>query len=327
MRKFAASFAAATCLLAGMAPAHAQGPQAAGTRYPDKPVRVIVAYAAGQGTDIATRYITDLMAKDLGQAFVIDNRPGAGGNLGTEAAARAPADGYTLTMGTNATHVLNQFLYSKIPFDAEKDFEPIGLVGTFPMIVAVNANASFGSVTELLEAVKRKTPADIAMPSTTARLVVELLKDRSGAALFGVPYKGSGNAMTDVLGGQLPVIVDTPTALRPHLASGKVRPLGVTSARPSGLAPGVKTVAEQGVSDFEVIAWNALYAPKGTPAAVVAALNASLNKALARPEVRQRLLDLGFDPTGGTPQQLADFARAERSKWGPLIQAAGVRAD
>lgn len=325
MRKFAILLAAAAGFIAGAPEGRAQGPQAA---YPDKPIRVVVAYAAGQGTDIATRYIADLMARDLGQALVIDNRPGAGGNLGTEMAARAPADGYTITMGTNATHVLNQFLYSKAPFDAERDFEPIGLVGTFPMVLAANAGAPLASTQDLLEAVKRNPrSADIAMPSTTARLVVELLKERTGAALFGVPYKGSGNAMTDVLGGQLAVIVDTPTALRPHLASGKVKAIGVTSAQPSGLVPGVRPIAEQGIDGFEVIAWNALYAPKGTPPAVIAALNASLNKALARPETRQKLLDLGFEPAGGAPARLAEFARAERRKWGPLIQAAGIRAD
>lgn len=325
MRKSTIVLGATACLLAGAPGAHAQGPQGA---YPDKPIRVVVAYAAGQGTDIATRYIADLMAKDLGQALVIDNRPGAGGNLGTENAARAPADGYTLTMGTNATHVLNQFLYTKVPFDAEKDFEPVGLVGSFPMILAANSAAPFASASDLLQAVKRNPrSADVAMPSTTARLVVELLKDRTGTTLFGVPYKGSGNAMTDVLGGQLSVIVDTPTALRPHLASGKVRAIGVTSAKPSASVPGIKPIAEQGIDGFEVIAWNALYAPKGTPSAVITTLNASLNKALARPETRQKLLDLGFEPAGGTPAQLAEFARNERKKWGPLIQAAEMRID
>lgn len=325
MRKSAILFTAAACLLAVASKVHAQGPNGA---YPDKPIRIVVAYAAGQGTDIATRYIADLMAKDLGQALVIDNRPGAGGNLGTEAAARSPADGYTLTMGTNATHVLNQFLYSKLPFDAEKDFEPIGLVGSFPMVVAANSGAHLVTTKDLLEAVRRNPrSADVAMPSTTARLVVELLKERTGATLFGVPYKGSGNAMTDVLGGQLSVIVDTPTALRPHLASGKVKAIGVTSLQPSGLVPGVTPVAAQGIDGFEVIAWNALYAPKGTPPAVIAMLNAALNKALARPETRQKLLDLGFEPAGGTPVQLAEFARAERKKWAPIIETAGIRVD
>lgn len=296
--------------------------------YPDKPIRIVVAYPAGQGTDIASRYLADQMSKDLGQAIIIDNRAGAGGNLGTELTAVAPPDGYTLTMGTNATHVLNQYLYSKVPFDAAKDFEPVALFGTFPMVIAVRSDSRITSVTELLAQIKKDPrSADIAMPSTTARLVVELLKESSGIALFGVPYKGSGNAMTDLLGGQLPVIVDTPTALRPHLAGGKLRAIGVTSIKPSGLVPGVKPVAEQGVAGFDVIAWNALYAPKGTPAAVITRLNTSMNKILARPETQQKLLDLGFDPAGGAPTRLADFAAAERIKWQPLIKSAGLKAD
>ncbi|WP_353234573.1 tripartite tricarboxylate transporter substrate binding protein [Diaphorobacter ruginosibacter] len=307
---------------AAVGAAHAQLP------YPSKPIRIVVAYAAGQGTDIATRYLADLMAKDLGQPIVVENKPGAGGNLGTEVTALAAPDGYTLTMGTNATHALNAFLYTKIPFEAARDFEPIGLVGTFPMIVAVNASAPYTSLPQLLETARGDPrSADIAMPSTTARLVVELLKERSGFPLFGVPYKGSGNAMTDVLGGQLPVVVDTPTALRSHLASGKVRAIAVTSEKASNLAPGVKTVAEQGYPGYEVIAWNALYAPRGTPAEVIGTLNAAMNKALARPETRQRLLELGFEPAGGAPGELADFAKAERTKWGPVIKNAGLKAD
>ena len=301
---------------------HAQQP------YPSKPIRIVVAYAAGQGTDIATRYLADQMGKDLGQPIVVENKPGAGGNLGTEMTALAAPDGYTLTMGTNATHALNAFLYAKVPFEAERDFEPIGLVGTFPMIVAVNTNAPYTSLAQLLETARgNPRSADIAMPSTTARLVVELLKERSSFPLFGVPYKGSGNAMTDVLGGQLPVVVDTPTALRSHLASGKVRAIAVTSERASNLAPGVKTVSEQGYPGYEVVAWNALYAPRGTPAQVIATINAAMNKALARPETRQRLLELGFEPAGGAPGDLANFAKSERTKWGPVIKSAGLKAD
>ncbi|MDP3204878.1 MAG: tripartite tricarboxylate transporter substrate binding protein [Hydrogenophaga sp.] len=296
--------------------------------YPQRPIKIIVAYAAGQGTDIATRYLAAQMAVDLGQPIVIENKAGAGGNLGTELAKQAAPDGYTLTMGTNATHVLNQYLYTKLSFDPAQDFEPIALVGTFPMVMAVNASSPLTSAAELVS-LARSNPrsADIAMPSTTARLVVELLKDRTSVPLFGVPYRGSANAMSDLLGGQVPAIVDTPTALRPLLASGRVRALAVTSAQPSGLVPGVKTVAEQGFSDFEVVAWNALYAPKGTPQDIVTKLNASLNKVLAKPETRQRLLDLGFDPAGGTPARLAAFAVNERRKWEPVIKRAGIQVD
>ena len=319
--RFMTSFTAAALALLVVTPALAQS-------YPSKPIKIVVAYAAGQGTDIATRYLAEQMAKDLGQPIVIENRAGAGGNLGTAVADKAQADGYTLTMGTNATHVLNQYLYPKLPFDAEKDFEPIVLVGTFPMVMAVNAASPLNSVTDLVAGVQRKTVAfDIAMPSTSARLVVELLKDRSGVPLVGIPYKGSGNAMNDVLGGQLPVIVDTPTALRGQLAAGKVRAIGVTSSSPSSLVPGVRPIAEQGFNGFEVFAWNGLFAPRGTPPQVITLLNGSMNKALARPEVRQRLLELGFEPAGGSALRLKAFTWAERKKWEPLIKAAGIRAD
>ena len=296
--------------------------------YPTKPIRIVVAYPAGQGTDIATRYLADQVAKELGQPIIIDNRPGAGGNLGTELTARAAPDGYTLTMGTNATHVLNQYLYGKLPFDAANDFEPVVMAGSFPMVIAVPSRSKLTSAKDLVDTVKHEPRgADIALPSTSARLVMELLKERSATPLFGVPYKGSGAAITDMLGGQLPVIVDTPTSLRPHIAGGKVRPIAVTSAQSSPLVPGVKPVAEQGFSGFNVIAWNALYAPKGTPADIITSLNAAFNKVLQRPETRQRLLDLGFEAGGGTPEQLREFGQAERRKWQGVISSAGLKAE
>jgi tripartite-type tricarboxylate transporter receptor subunit TctC len=301
---------------------------AAAQGYPNKPIKIIVAYPAGQGTDIATRYLAEQMSRELGQPVVIDNKPGAGGNLGTELAARAPADGYTLTMGTNATHVLNQFLYARLAYEPEQDFVPVALVGTFPMVVAVNPASPIQNTADLLGEVRRNARgADVALPSTSARLVVELLKERSGVALFGVPYKGASGAVADVMGGQVPVIVDTPTSLRPLLSGGKLRAIAVTSRQPSALVPGIKTVAEQGHAGFEVVAWNALYAPKGTPAEVVNLLNKTLNKVLQQPESRQKLLDLGFEPAGGPASQLEEFARGERSKWKPIIAAAGIRVD
>ncbi len=301
---------------------------AAAQPYPHKPVRIVVAYQAGQGTDVATRYIADQLTRSMGQTFYVENKPGAGGNVGTEAAARSAPDGYTLTMGTNATHGVNQFLYSTIAFDAEKDFEPVVLIGSFPMVIAVSPTAPIHSVAELFAAAKAKAKsADVAMPSTTARIVFELLKVQSQAPLFGVPYKGSGSAISDVMGGQLPVLIDTVTATRPYVSSGKLTAIAVTSAKPTELLPGVKTVAEQGLPGFEVIAWNALYAPRGTPREVIAFLNAEINKILAQPEAHQKLLSLGYDVGGGTPEQLAQFGRAERRKWGPLIATAGIKAE
>lgn len=296
--------------------------------YPTKPVRIIVAYQAGQGTDVATRYIAERLNNALGQGFVIDNKPGAGGNIGTEAAARAAPDGYTLTMGTNATHVTNQFLYDTLPYDAEKDFEPVILIGSFPMAIAANPAFPGNSVADII-AIAKSTPkgTDIAMPSTTARIVFELLKSQSKAPVVGIPYKGSATAVSETIGGQVPLVIDTVTAVRPHVASGKLKAIAVTSQKSTELLPGVKPVAEQGLPGFEVIAWNALYAPKGTPKEVIEKLNAEINKILAQPESRQKLKDLGFDVGGGTPAQLADFGRAERSKWGPLIKAAGIKAE
>jgi tripartite-type tricarboxylate transporter receptor subunit TctC len=314
--------------IAAIAAAMAFATVAAAQGYPNKPVRIIVAYPAGQGTDVATRYIADRLAKGLGQNFFIENKPGAGGNIGTEAAARATPDGYTLTMGTNATHGTNQYLYDAVPFDAEKDFEPIALIGSFPMVIAANPAFPGNSVADILAAAKAAPKsADIAMPSTTARIVVEFLKAQSKAPLTGIPYKGSAAATTDVMGGQLPLIVDTVTAARPHIAAGKLKAIAVTSQTATDLLPGVKPVAEQGLPGFEVVAWNALYAPKGTPKEIVTALNAEINKILAQPETRQKLKDLGFDVRGGSAESLAEFGRAERSKWGPLIKTAGMKAE
>jgi tripartite-type tricarboxylate transporter receptor subunit TctC len=296
--------------------------------YPARPVRIIVAYQAGQGTDVATRFVAEQLSKAIGQRFFIENRAGAGGNVGTAEAARAAPDGYTLTMGTSGTQIMNPFLYASTGYDAEKAFEPIILVSRFPMVIAAGPSATFNSVAEALAAARTNPKsADIAMPSTTARLVVELLKERTGINLFGVPYKGSPAAATDVLGGQLPLLIDTISAAKPGLASGKLRALAITSAKPSALLPGVPTVAEQGVPGFDVSAWNALYAPKGTPATVITRLNAEVAKVLAQPDTQQRLLQLGHEPVGGTPADLAAFEKSERDKWGPIIRKAGLKAD
>ena len=296
--------------------------------YPARPVRIIVAYQAGQGTDVATRFVAEQLTKAIGQSFFIENRAGAGGNVGTAEAARAAPDGYTLTMGTSGTQTMNPFLYASTGYDAEKAFEPIILVSRFPMVIAAGPSGTFKSVTEVLAAARTNPKsADLAMPSTTARLVVELLKERTGVALFGVPYKGSPAAATDVLGGQVPLLIDTISAAKAGLASGKLRAIAVTSAKPTALLPGVLTVAEQGVPGFDVSAWNALYAPKGTPAPVIARLNAEVSKVLAQPDVQQRLLQLGHEPVGGTPAELAAFERAERAKWEPIIRKAGLKAD
>jgi len=303
-------------------------PAAHAQTYPSKPVRIIVPYQPGQGTDVATRYLAEHLAKALGQSVIVDNRAGAGGNIGTAEAARSPADGHTLLMGTNGTHVLNPYLYAAMPFDAEKDFEPVMLVSTFPMVLLAAPGAPYTGVADVLaEARTRPDSINVALPSTTARLVLELLQQQSTARLRHIPYKGSGTAMTDLMGGQVPLSIDTVSAARGFVASGKLKVLGITSARPSALLPDARTVAAQGVDGFQVVAWNGLYAPRGTPAAIVQRLNAEFAKLLAQPDIRQRLLELGHEPAGGPPADLAAFARSERLKWAPLIQKAGLKVE
>jgi tripartite-type tricarboxylate transporter receptor subunit TctC len=317
-------FTVVAALLAGLL----GGAAAQAQTWPTKPVKIIVPYQAGQGTDVGARLFAEQLTKALGQQVYVDNKPGAGGNIGTADAARSPNDGYTLLMGTVATQTMNEFLYPSVGYDSQKDFEPIALVGMLPMVISANPSFAANSVAELVAAAKAKPDKiDIALPSTTARLVFELLKDRSGAPLFGVPYKGSATAMQEVTGGQLPVIIDTATATRGQVAGGKLKPLGITTLRSSVLMPGVKSVAEQGFPGFEVTAWNALYAPKGTPKAVVERINAEVAKILAQPETRQRLLQIGFEPAGGTADELAAFEKREREKWEPLIKAAGLKGD
>jgi tripartite-type tricarboxylate transporter receptor subunit TctC len=321
MMKSIMSIAALIVGLLSGAPAMAQA-------YPAKTVRVIVPYQAGQGTDVAARYFAEQLSKALGQTFYVDNKPGAGGNIGTEAAARSAADGYTLLMGTNATQSMNEFLYSSVGYDAAKDFSPIILVGMLPMVISANPSFPANSVAELIAAAKAKPDKiDVALPSTSARIVFELLKARTGVPLFGVPYKGSATAMTEAIGGQVQVIIDTVTATRGHVAAGKLKALAITTLKSSELLPGVKSVAEQGVPGFEMTAWNALYAPHGTPQPIIDLLNAEMVKLLALPETRRRLLELGFEPAGGTPAYLAEFERQERIKWEPLIKAAGLKGD
>ena len=301
---------------------------AAAQSYPSRPVRVIVPYQAGQGTDVAARYFAERLSKALGQQFIVDNRPGAGGNIGTEAVAHAAPDGYTLLMGTNATQTMNEFLYPSTGYDAAKDFAPVVLVGMLPMVVAANPDVAPSTIPELVAAAKAQPDKiNVALPSTSARVVFEFLKERTGAPLFGVPYKGSGTAMTEVMGGQVQLIVDTATALRGHVQNGKLKAIAITTLKSGELLPGVKSVAEQGVAGFEMTPWTAMYAPRGTPKEIVDRLNAEVMKVLAEPEARQKLMSLGFEPAGGTPDQLGAFEKSERAKWGALIKAAGLKGD
>lgn len=301
---------------------------AAQSSYPERPVKIIVAYQAGQGTDVATRHFAEELTKAFKQTFYVENHAGAGGNIGTAIAANAAPDGYTLIMGTVATHTMNEHMYSNLGYKPDEQFEPISLTGMLPMVISANPSSPYQGIRDVIEADKRNPgKINVALPSTTARIVYELFKQQTGTGIFAVPYKGSASAMTDVIGGQVPLTIDTVTATRPQAASGKLRPLAITTEATSPLLPGVKSVAEQGVAGFQVTAWNALFAPKGTPRPVIEALSARVTEILAQPATRQRLLDLGFEPRGSTPAELDAFVKAERKRWGELIRTAGIKVN
>jgi tripartite-type tricarboxylate transporter receptor subunit TctC len=311
---------AAVLLAAGSLAAHAQA-------YPSKPIRLIVPYAVGQGTDIAARYVAEELGKELKQPFFVDNRPGAGGNVGTVAAARSAPDGYTVMIGTNATHAANAFLYTNPGFDPQEDFEPIGMVGILPLVYVANNSSPVNNIPELIRAAKARPDAlNTAISTTTCRMAHELFKQRAEAPMFPIDYKGSAQALTAVIGNQTEFMVDTITSLRTAIASKQVKALGVTSAHQSKLLPGVKSVAEQGVPGYELVGWTVMYAPKGLPPEASRALTAALNKTLARPEVQEKLLQMGIEPLAKSGEDLKAFGIAEKEKWGRLIKGAGLKA-
>ncbi|MEN4918107.1 tripartite tricarboxylate transporter substrate-binding protein [Achromobacter spanius] len=312
--------AAALCVLPG--PAAAQG-------WPDKPIRIIVPYAAGQGADVLARLVFQELGKRLNQPIVIENRAGAGGNIGSAAAARAPADGYTFLFGTNATNAANEFLYSNPGYDAAADFAGVAMIGLLPMVICTSdADLPANGVPALIERARAKPNAlNVGLPSTTAQVVFAEFVKSAQAPLFAVKYKASGQSLTDTMGGQIPLAIDTVTAARPHLASGKLRAVAITSLKASDMLPGVKSVSEQGVQGFDVVAWDALFAPRGTPPRIVQEFGEHIRQVLEQPEMRRKMLDIGVEPLVMPPAQLDAFVKDERQKWGDIIKAAGIRIE
>jgi tripartite-type tricarboxylate transporter receptor subunit TctC len=294
--------------------------------YPNRPVKIIVAYPAGQSTDIATRYFANKLSQAMGQSFVVENRPGASGNIGTAVAAKAAPDGYTLVMGASGTHAMNPALFDNPGFDAEKDFDAIMLTALIPFAISAGPNAGFNSLTELI-AKARATPGkiDAAIPSVTGQLVLEMLKQRD-VPLFGVKFKGSADAMTNTLGGHVPVLIDTVAATRTQL--GKIKVLAVTTAQPMASMPGVKTAGEQGLANFNIAAWNALMAPKGIPPEIQAKLATEMRKILDAPETQKALGDLGFEraPVMNNAE-LNAWLREERRSYAQTIKTAQMKPE
>lgn len=308
-----------TTLLVVTAGVHAQS-------YPVKPIRMIIPYAAGQGTDIVGRYVADELSRRLKQAVVIDNRPGAGGNIGTQMTARAAADGYTLMIGTNATHAANAFLYEQAGFDAQADFEPIAMIGILPLVYVTRPANPVNTIQELIVAARAKPDAlNTAVSTTTCRMAHELFKMRSGAAMMPVDFKGSAQSISAVLGGHVEFMVDTIASLQSQVLGGQLKALGVTSLKASRLLPGVKPIAEQGVPGYELVGWTVVFAPKGIPPEVAQTLSSAFTQVLTAAEVQARLLQMGTDPQIKNGQELKAFVVSEKEKWGRLISVAGLK--
>lgn len=303
---------------------------AAAQAYPNKPIRLIVPYAAGGATDLMARSIAQKLGTGLGVQVIVDNRGGAGGNIAAEMAAKAPPDGYTLFFGATGQLVINPVLYAKLTFDPMKDFAPIGLVGQLPLFLTVPATSPVNSVAELVAAVRAK-PDKFNYGSSgiggTTHLAMEMLKADTGMSITHVPYKGTAAAVNDMLGGSLQVMFDAWATTGPHVHSGKLRFLAVSSAARSSFEPKVPTVAESGYPGFDLGVWYALLAPAGTPPDVIARLSAETVKVTAQPELKQIFATMGMEPKTSTADQLAVYMRSEAVKWAKVVRDSGAKAE
>lgn len=298
--------------------------------YPTKPITIVVPFSAGGTTDILARVVGEALKNELGQPVVIDNRAGAGGNIGAALAAKANADGHTLFMGTVGTHAINQSLYKKLPYDPIKDFAPLTRVAMVPNLLVAHPSKPYNSVKELV-AYAKANPGKVNFGSSgsgsSIHLSGELFNTLAKVDMIHVPYKGSAPAVTDLLGGQIDIMFDNMPSAIQHVRAGKLKPLAVTTAKRSPQLPDVPTVAEAGVPGYEATSWFGMFAPAATPAPVVAKLNAALVKVLADANVKKKIAEQGGEPHGEKPEQFAEFIRNETAKWSQVVKASGASAD
>ena len=298
--------------------------------YPSRPIRIIAQFQPGTSTDILARVIAQKLTEAWGQQVVVDNRPGAGGIVGTEIGARAAPDGYTLTMGVSSAFGINPTLYTKLSYDAIRDFAPITNIALTPQTLVANPSFAAKSVKELVAAAKAK-PGGINYASlgsgSTSHLTMEMFKSVAGIQLNHVPYKGSPAAHADVMAGQVPIMFDAIPATLPHIKSGKLRGLGIGTRTRSPFLPDLPTIAESGYPGFEAVGWIGIVAPAKTPDAILNNLNAEIVRILKEPDVRQRLDTLAFTPAPGTRAQFAAFIKSEIAKWGKAVKESGAKAE
>lgn len=302
----------------------------AAAQYPAKPIHIVVPSAPGDGSDLTARLISDQLSQALGQPVIVENKLGAGGVVGTEYAARQPADGYTLIMANAGSHSINAALYSKLSYDPAKDFTPVALVSVSPNMLTVNPSLPVKSVGEFI-AYAKANPGVINYASggngSSAHLSAELFKTMSGIKMNHIPYKGSTPALTDLIGGQVQVMIGNLPPMLPHVKGGKLRALAVTTTKRYPGLPDVPTVAESGLAGFETVAWFGLFAPAGTPKEIVARLNREVNTIIARPDVREKLLAMGMEPSPGTPEEYGARQASDIAKWKKVVAESGARID
>jgi tripartite-type tricarboxylate transporter receptor subunit TctC len=316
-RRLALKFIAAATVLA---------PLSAFAQYPTQPIKMVVGFSAGGTTDVIGRLISNELQEALGKPVVVDNRPGASGIIGTGVVAKSKPDGYTLVM-VSSTHGTAPALYSALPYE-DKDLVPISLIGTTPYVLVVHPTMQATNFRELVSLLKQnpgKYEYASSSPGTSQHLSGEMLQRQMGVSILHVPYKGTGQLMPDLLAGRVPMMFENVAVMTPHIKKGSMRPIAVTSAKRTPLLPDVPTVIESGVPGFEVLGWFGVFAPAGTPPDVVKRLNAEINKIIAKPSVVQRFAELGAEPLGGTPEQLAAWLKSEQDKWGRLIRETGIK--
>ncbi len=292
-----------------------------------RPLKLVVPFAAGTSTDIVGRVLAEALGRQLGQTVIVENKPGAGGTIGSEMVARAGADANTLLMGTVGTHAINPTLYKKLPYHPLRDFVPLGFAGATPTLLVVPASAPWKGVADLRQASGKSVSFASAGNGTSGHLAGETLNIRLGKDFVHVPYRDGAQALTELMGGNVQFMFYHPAAVLPHIRAGKLRALGASSAKRSAAAPDVPTLAEQGVADFDLVAWFMLYAPASMPAAQRDALRDATQAVLAQPEVREKLAAQGIESAAMNASEMATFGTAEVAKWGEAVKRSGAQVD
>ena len=306
------------------------GGASAQAAWPNKVVRVVVPFAPGGTTDILGRLMAQKLSEEYGQQFIVENKAGAGGNIGADTVAKSDPDGYTFVIGTPGPHVINQYIYKNQPFDSAKDLAPVIVIARVPNLISINPDVKAKTLAEFITLAKAN-PGKLSYASpgngSTGHVATELLKSMAGIDLVHVPYRGSALAITDVIGGRVEFSLDNLPAVQPHVEAGKLRPLAVTTAKRWPLMPDVPTVAEAGVAGYEASSWFTIAAPAKTPADIIAKVNKSVNTYMADKDMIERMRKLGADPVGGSPDDMAKMIADENVKWKKAIEFAGLKPE